>query len=183
MKKYFFILFIGILAFYGCNNKERGKYITEIDSMSATLDSLKTIANDTLGQNTQKMSQSVHKTIQIIKRNYNSDTVDLQWAKRIDAYKEIEDALSINSGNLAKAKQAIPEVQLKVADLRHDIKNGVNDRDKYQEFIDFEQAKVKDIKKVLSYYIETNIKYRERYDSLQPLMEKLSASFSRDSNE
>lgn len=172
-----------MITLYSCNNKNRGKYIKEIDSMSATLDSLKTIAYDTTGQNTQPILRSVHETIQKIKQNYSSDTIDLELVKKIDAYKEIENALSINSGNLAKAKQAIPEVQLKVDDLRHDVKNGVNDRDKYPEFIEFEKSKINDIRNVLSYYMETKIKYCERYDSLQPLMKEMEKSYSKALNE
>lgn len=183
MKGKFFIVLIGIIAFYSCNNENRGKYIKQIDSMSATLDSLKTIAYDTTDQNTQSISQSVHETILKIKQNYKSDTIDLQLAEKIDAYKEIENALSINSGNLAKAKQAIPEVQQKIVDLKHDVENGINDRDKYQEFIDFEKSKIDDIENVLSYYIKTKIEYRERFDSLHPLMKNVLDSYSKDSNE
>lgn len=183
MKVKLIIVLIGMIVLYSCNNKNREKYIKEVDAMAATLDSLKTIAYDTTESDIQPISQSVKTTLQKIKQNYNSDTIDLKTAKKIDAYKEIENALSINSGNLAKAKQAIPEVQEKVDDLRHDIKEGVNDRDKYQTFIDFEQSKIADIKNVLSYYIKTNVKYRKRYDSLQPLMKNMGDSFTENSNE
>ena len=183
MKGTIFILLIATITFFGCKNKDREKYIKEIDTMSATLDSLKTIAYDTTGQNIQPISQSVHQTIQQIKQKYSSDTIDLKTAKKIDAYKEIESAISINSGNLAKAKQAIPEVQQKIDDLRHDIENGVNDRDKYQEYIAFEKSKINDIEDVLSYYIKTKKKYQDRYDSLHPIMKNLGDAFSSKSNE
>lgn len=183
MKEKIFIILIVIISFYSCNNKNRGEYIKEIDRMATTLDSLKTVAYDTVGQNTQSIFHSVDETILKIKQNYNSDTIDLKLVKEIDAYKEIKNALSINSGNLAKTKQAISEVLVKVADLKHDVENGVNDRDKYQVFIDFEQSKINDIENVLSYYIKNKLKYRERYDSLQPLMKNVIDTFSKAPNE
>ncbi len=183
MRGTIFILLIAMTTLYSCKNKDRENYIQEIDEMSATLDSLKIIAYNTTGQSIQPISQSVHQTVQQIKQNYNADTIDLQTAKKIDAYKEIESAISINSGNLAKAKQAIPEVQQKIEDLKHDIENGVNDRDKYQEYIAFEKSKIKDIENVLSYYIKTKRSYQDRYDSLHPIMKNMAATFFSASNE
>ena len=90
-----------------CGNESKQNHLQEVNKMEAVLDSLHVLAFNT---SSSSMSQddlitSVQNTLQNLKKNYNSDTIDYELAKKLDAYKEIENALSINTGNLAKAKQ------------------------------------------------------------------------------
>jgi hypothetical protein len=73
-------------------------------------------------------------------------------------------------------KQSIPEVRQKVEDLKHDIDNGVGEREKYEEYINFEKKKIADIEEVLNYYLETRNKFYNRYDSLHPIVTNFADS-------
>lgn len=168
------VFFVSVLI-VSCN-QEKHKHLLEIEKMENTLDSLYTIAYDTTQQNAQRITHSVKETILKLKNGYEKDTLNLDLVKKIERYKEIDDVLLINSGNIAKVKQAIPEVQKNLENLKHDIKNGINDRERYIEFINFEQSKINDIKSILNYYFQTLDEFTKRYDSLHPIINHLGDS-------
>lgn len=167
----FFILLMGLL-FSSCKDQQKEKYLTRLDNLHQSLDSMKTIVQNTHPSKLDSISHIVSTTLTAIKKNYKNDTISLDFANKIEAYKEIVSAFSTNSGNLAKVETTIPVVLKKVHDLRHDIDNGVNDRDKYNEFVSYEEKNEKQIKAILTYYISTNKKYVRQFDSLQPIMKK-----------
>jgi chromosome segregation ATPase len=183
MKLKLFAVLLLSISISSCSNTDKNKYITEINAMEITLDSLKSIANDTTKQNSTEIVMSVRQTIANVKKNYMPDTIDYDLAEKMNSYKEIRKVISRNSGNLAKAKQAIPEVQIKLADLKHDVENGVNDREKYEEYINYEKSKIEEIKTVLSYYLETTEVYYKRYDSLHPIIKNFGDSLERVSHD
>jgi len=183
MKLKIFVISILSISIASCSNTDKKKYIAEINKMEDTLDSLSSIAFDTTRQDPGKMVLSVRETIADVKENYLPDTIDYELAEKMNSYKEIRKTISKNSGNLAKAKQSIPEVQEKLADLKHDVQNGVNDRDKYAEYISYERGKIEEIKHVLSYYLETTEESYKLYDSLHPIIKNLGASLEEESHE
>ena len=133
--------------------------LAEIQTMHNTLDSLESITeNNRIDTLTQLVDYIKTNTEEVI-NNYYTDTIDYAVAKMMNNYKDTRKAFSKNSGNLAKARQAIPEVRESLNDLRHDIEHGVGQRDKYEEFVGFEKGKVKQIKEILTYYLETKEKY------------------------
>ena len=183
MRWYFFAIMAMFIAITSCENDNKKELLSEIDDMENTLDSLAVIAFDTSGYNNSQMIASVRATILNVKKHYVADTIDYELAENMNAYKDIRKGTSKNSGNLAKAKQSIPEVQQKLDDLKHDIENGVNDRDKYEEFISYEKSKVYEIKEVLKYYVKTRNKYNNRYDSLHPIIKNFGDSLAKISND
>jgi chromosome segregation ATPase len=183
MKWYFVVVAAFGLVITSCKNDNKKELLSEIDKMENTLDSLETITNDTIRYDPSEIIASVRATILNVKKHYIADTIDYKLANQMNSYKEIRKVISKNSGNLAKAKQTIPEVQQKLDDLKHDIENGVNDRDKYQEFINFEKSKIHEIEEVLKYYIQTTDKYYTRYDSLHPIIKNLGDSLVKISND
>lgn len=175
----FFFLLVGVLLFLSsCKDQVKSHFITEVEQLEITLDSLETIAFDSKTRQDGGIILSVQETIALIKENYELDTLSMEGVEKIDGYQEIEYAMTVNSGNLAKAKQAIPEVKIKLKELKHDIKHGVNSREKYQDFINFEKEKIEDIGEILAYYMKNKKKYENRYDSLYPFIRNFSDSMS-----
>jgi DNA repair ATPase RecN len=178
MKWYFVAAAVFGLFITSCKNENKKELLSEIDRMEIKLDSISNVANDTARYVAENIVTSVRATILKVKRNYMPDTIDYILANQMNSYKEIRKAVSKNTGNLAKVKQTIPEVQKKLEDLKHDIENGVNDRDKYQDFINYEKSKIAEIEQVLSYYIETTNKYYNSYDSLHPIISRVADSLA-----
>ena len=183
MKLELIVALVLTISITSCSNTDKKKHLSEINTMETTLDSLSAIAFDTTRPNTTKIVASVRETIAHVKEYYMPDTIDYILANQMNSYKEIRKVISRNSGNIAKAKQAIPEVKQKLADLKHDIENGVNDREKYDAYINYEKAKIEEIESVLSYYLETTDEYFKRYDSLHPIIKNLGDSLERASHD
>lgn len=172
-----------ILGNSGCQDQHKVQHIAELNEMQSTLDSISSLVNDTNRRNTHTINMAVRNTIIQVKDNYLPDTINYEVAERMNDYKEIRKALSSNSGNYAKVKQAIPEVQQKIKDLKHDIENGVGNRDKYEEYIQFERKKIQDIQEIFSYYRKTNKKFINRFDSLHPIVSSFADSLTEINNE
>ena len=161
---------------FACKDEQKSKHLAEINAMEQDLDSLSLVANDTSGRVPYNVNMSVQNTILKVKNNYLPDTINYAVAEMMNDYKEIRKAVMSNSGNLAKVKQSIPEVQQKVKDLKHDIENGVGEREKYEEYVNFEKKKIADIEEVLDYYLKTKTKFYNRYDSLHPIVSNFADS-------
>lgn len=161
------IILLSILI-WGCKDQEKSSYLEEIEVMTTKLDSLDTIAKNQKADSIPRIVRTIEETIGRVKKNYIADTIDLELAAMMNSYKDAQKSLSSNTGNLAKAKDAIPEVKEKLEHLKHDIENGVGDREKYQEYINFEGSKIQEIESILEYYIETNKKYLEQFKNAHP---------------
>lgn len=172
--KYFFIILP--FLYLGCKDQEKSSYLEEINEISSNLDSLEVVSNNQKTDSIPIIVNTIEKTISKVKNNYVADTIDLELAALMNRYKDAKKSLSSNSGNLAKTRDAIPEVKGKLEDLRHDIENGVGDREKYEEYIDFEKNKVQEIDSILSYYIKTNRKYLEQFSNAHPQVKHFADS-------
>jgi hypothetical protein len=157
MTKYIIIFFV--LSLVSCQDKAKTKMLDEIDAMHSSLDSLEIVADENRIDTLTFLIEYIKSNTSQVKKNYYSDTVDYEIADMMNTYKSTRKAFAKNSGNLAKARQAIPEVKESLDNLAHDIKNGVGQREKYEEFVGFEREKLNQIKEILTYYMETKEKY------------------------
>lgn len=173
------IITFPVLLLVACADEHQKEYLMKVEELSTSVETLEkeiiTIQKDREENKTdQEIIEIVQSTLQSIKENYNSDTIELDLAKKLDAYQEIEEALSVNSGNFAKTKQAINEIKESLNNLHHDIEKGVNDRASYQRFIDFETEKIDNIQKILAYYKEQADSYISKFEELHPEIENFN---------
>ncbi|MEX1191220.1 MAG: hypothetical protein WEA99_04550 [Brumimicrobium sp.] len=163
-------IIIGFIILSGCQDKKKQTYLKEINAMDFKIDSLDKVSKEKRVDTINSIVMSVRSTISSVKDVYFADTIDMKIATMMNEYKEIRKVLSSNTGNISKATKALPEVKQKLKDLEHDINEGVGEREKYQEYINYEKNKIEEIESLLDYYIITNDKYISRYDSLHPLV-------------
>lgn len=156
-----------IFSFFACQDKERNKLIQNIDKMNSALDSMKTVADESQIDTLHLLIEHIKSNTSEVKKHYFADTVDYEVADMMNNYKEVRKALATNSGNLSKVRQSIPEVKESLENLRHDISHGVGERDRYEEYLNFEAEKVEKIKEILTYYLETKSKYLTLYEETE----------------
>jgi chromosome segregation ATPase len=168
MSFYKYLIILLPFLIWGCKDQEKSAYLEEIEVMTSKIDSLDIISKNQNSDSIPQVVKTIEKTIDKVKSNYVADTIDLELAALMNRYKDAKKSLSSNTGNLSKAKGAIPEVKEKLEHLKHDIENGVGDREKYQEYINFEKNKIQEIESILSYYIKTNKKYLKQFKNDHP---------------
>lgn len=172
--KYFLPLAFSFFLFVGCKDAQHEVYLNEIDELQNQLnemDSLSRIHNlDTLGQ----ITGNIRLVTLRVQNNYFPDSIDMEIAGMMNAYKMVRKKLESNSGNLAKVKVAIPEVQKTLEDLAHDIDNGVGEREKYNDHLNFERDKVNQIKELLDFYIKTKEEAMTLFAEVGPKVEAFS---------
>lgn len=173
-RKYLIILLP--LLFWGCQDQQKSAYLNDLEKMNVKLDSLAVVSQNQRTDSSRQVINSIEMTIERVKENYFADTIDLELAAMMNSYKDAQKVLSSNTGNLAKARDAIPEVQEKVQHLQHDIENGAGDRERYTEYINFEKDKIEEIETILDYYISTNQEYINKYRTIHPKVKNFADS-------
>ena len=157
MMKYLYLL--PLLFLFSCQDKAKKEMLIEIEEMQVSLDSLSELADHHRIDTLLNLIEYVKLNTKEVVKYYYADTVDYSVANMMNDYKETRKAFSKNSGNLAKVRQAIPEVKESLENLSHDITHGVGQREKYEGFVAYERGKISQIKELLTYYIETKEKY------------------------
>jgi hypothetical protein len=148
-----FAVFLMLAVLLGsCKDAEKDAYLLEIDQMNLQLDSLWNEIEQNNIDTLKGISNTVELVIAKVQKNYFPDSIDLEIAGMMNIYKGIKKSLERNSGNLAKAKAAIPEIKETLGNLKHDIENGAGNREQYAENVEYERGKVNRVNELLSFY-------------------------------
>ena len=163
---------IGICALFlsSCMDLKTSKQLEAIESMNQTIDSLETVFNDNKLDSVAKISLNAYGVENRIKNNYNSDTINMELGRKMDAFKVMRRNLKPLGKALTIIPTSIAEERVKLKELQADIENGNNKREKYDEYVSFEKAKVDQLKTLVSEYVqikESSLKtYNELYEEL-----------------
>jgi hypothetical protein len=170
-------LFIALISLLGsCTDLQKEEQLAKIDKMNQHLDSLKeefkTHTIDTLPQ--LKLSTS---TVELrIKNNLMLDNVDMEFGRKMDAYKRMRRAFKPLGEAFKKVKKGIEEEQEALKNLYSDIENGYGERAKYEEYLAFESDKITKISVLLNDYIEQKEVIFKTYSKLHDELYTFSMS-------
>ena len=144
----------------------KAEELASIESLHKSLDSITTVLIENNFTEIDDFTIESLEIAQKIKDNYNSDTINLTFAKKLDAYREmllsfqpLKKAYSLLLKNTKKEKISLTK-------LKDDIINGNGERAKYQEFIHFEKIKTQQIRQLLSDYVIERKKTIETHQKL-----------------
>ena len=158
------------LLLSSCMDLKTSEQLETIESMSQTIDSLETAFNENKLDSVAKISLNAYGVENRIKNNYNSDTIDMELGRKMDAFKVMRRNLKPLGKALTTIPASIEEERVKLKELQTDIENGNNKREKYDEYISFEEAKVEQLKTLVSEYVQikdVSLKtYNELYEEL-----------------
>jgi hypothetical protein len=150
--KFAFILLV-LIGLCSCTDLKKGDQIISIDEMSASLDSLQTIL---LNNDYTLISDYTDQANEIdirIKTNYESDTVDLIFAKKLDAFNIMRKSFDILKMANLQLNSDLEVEKVILEKLKRDIEKGNGLRDKYHDYIAFEKEKVLTLISSISEYI------------------------------
>jgi chromosome segregation ATPase len=152
MKRYFAVFLMLAVLLGSCKDAEKDAYLAEIEQMNLQLDSLWNEIEQNKTDTLKVVTNTIDLVIAKVQKNYFPDSIDLEIAGMMNLYKGIKKTLDRNSGNLAKAKAAIPEIKETLGNLKHDIENGAGNREQYAENVEYERGKVNRVDELLSFY-------------------------------
>jgi hypothetical protein len=192
LNKALILLGILFLTLVSCTDFDRKEQLKQIANMKQTVDSLQKNLEinriDTLaGLRTAVMNLELR-----IRNNYTADTIDIELSKKMAQYQTVKKFFvaekeeggeneSLNSQTLGAAylvvKNGLLQEQKTLDLLKSDIENGNGERNKYNEYLQFEQNKVKQLAILLDDYKKHKDKvlkmFFDVYNELDPFVKSL----------
>jgi hypothetical protein len=192
LNKALILLGILFLTLVSCTDFDRKEQLKQITNMKQTVDSLQKNLEinriDTLaGLRTAVMNLELR-----IRNNYTADTIDIELSKKMAQYQTVKKFFvaekeeggeneSLNSQTLGAAylvvKNGLLQEQKTLDLLKSDIENGNGERNKYNEYVQFEQNKVKQLTILLDDYKKHKDKvlkmFFDVYNELDPFVKSL----------
>jgi hypothetical protein len=195
------VLLVTALIFVACGDLDKTKHLKAIAQMEKSLDSMDVVLKENRLDTLAGIQIAANSLLTRIKTYYSSDTVDVELGKKMDQFKRVMRSIKPKKGRVQNKNNdttvivmanrsigngfsvvhtGVREEKLTLAVLKKDIENGNGRRDKYAEYIKFEQDKVHQLQVLLKAYVDhknlTIKEFNEIYSELNAysleLMEK-----------
>ena len=170
----FGILLVVFSCLFSCSDIEKDRQVKKINVLTNSVEKLKIALTQYKISNVPEKKLAVYTVIKRIKSYYFTDTIDYQFAKKMNSYKVVKKSLNNLDGDYEKIRIALREEKIALRKLKSDVINGFGQREKYDEYISFEKNKTKKIKSLLDEYIYKKKEFTIAFDSLHPLLNDYS---------
>jgi len=170
----FGILLVIFSILFSCSDIEKDRQVKKINGLTKSVEKLKIALTQYKISNVPEKKLAVYTVIKRIKSYYFTDTIDYQFAKKMNSYKVVKTSLKNLDGDYEKIRIALREEKIALRKLKSDIINGFGQREKYDEYISFEKNKTKKIKILLDEYIYKKKEFAIAFDSLHPVLNDYS---------
>jgi len=161
-----------------CSDIERDTQKEQVNALNTEIDQIdrefKEIQIDTISA----LESSTYQVESRIKKNYHSDTVDIVLGKKMDDYKRMRRMLGQLGKSGAQLKLSINEEKEQLVKLLSDIEQGFGKRELYNDYIQFEKHKVKQIGILLEDYKRGRHEVLVIYDKLHDELMNYSMSLN-----
>ena len=170
----FGILLVIFSCLFSCSDIEKDRQVKKINVLTNSVEKLKIALSQNKISNVPEKKLAVYTVIKRIKSYYFTDTIDYQFAKKMNSYKVARKSLIILDSDYEKIRIGLREEKIALRKLKSDVLNGFGQREKYDEYISFEKNKTKKIKILLDEYIYKKKEFTIAFDSLHPVLNDYS---------
>ena len=170
----FGILLVIFSFLFSCSDIEKDRQVKKINGLTNSVEKLKITLTQNKISDVPEKKLAVYTVIKRIKSYYFTDTIDYQFAKKMNSYKAARKSLIILDSDYEKIRIALREEKITLRKLKSDVLNGFGQREKYDEYISFEKNKTKKIKSLLDKYIYKKKEFTIAFDSLHPVLNDYS---------
>jgi chromosome segregation ATPase len=167
MKKSIVLGLLLILNF-ACADLKKEQLIEKIHGLNGRLDNLEVKLKDSRIDEVASIKNNTMQTELRIKQNLHLDTVNMELAQKLDAYKLMRRSIKPLMQQYVKISQGIKEEKHVLKELKNDIKNGRGERNRYKEYIEFERQKVGQLTALLTDFMRAKNKFFADYKRLYP---------------
>ena len=170
----FGILLVIFSFLFSCSDIEKDRQVKKINGLTNSVEKLKITLTQNKISDVPEKKLAVYTVIKRIKSYYFTDTIDYQFAKKMNSYKAARKSLIILDSDYEKIRIALREEKITLRKLKSDVLNGFGQREKYDAYISFEKNKTKKIKSLLDEYIYKKKEFTIAFDSLHPVLNDYS---------
>jgi len=162
---------------FSCSDIEQSEQKEQVKGLDKELDQIESTFKEIQIDTISALKSSTYQVENRIKKNYHSDTVDIVFGKKMDDYKRMRRMLGPLGKSGAQLKQSIKEEKEQLVKLLSDIEQGFGKRELYNDYIQFEKHKVKQIGILLEDYKSIRHEILVIYDELHDELMNYSMSF------
>ena len=173
MKKFILLLVLGLLCF-SCVDFNRDQLLQKVAKMDQQLLVLEGKLQDDRMKDVSTIKLNTIQTELLVKQNLHLDTINMELAKKLDAYKLMRRSIKPLLQQYLKVREGIKEEKRVLKQLTKDIKEGRGARNRYAEYIRFERQKVSQLKALTTEYLRSKEKFFKDYARLYPPIEAFS---------
>mgnify|MGYP006924836877 FL=1 len=178
--KQFLFFSLSVLLFVSCSDLKKQDQLKTIDQLSKTVDSIQKIVLKSEIDSIIYRKTATQDVELRIKQNFHSDTLNLALGKKMDAYKVMRRKFGPLSRTYNTLKTGSADELNTLNLLKNDINSGSGERDKYNEFIQFEKNKVEQLSIILTDYLKEKDKTLAVYKQLHPELLAFSLALIKD---
>jgi len=173
MKKFILLLFVSVLTF-ACVDFNRDQLLRKVAKMNQHLLDLEGKLKDPRMNDVSTIKVNTMQTELRVKQNLHLDTINMELAKKLDAYKVMRRSIKPMLQQYLNVKQGIEEEKRVLKQLRKDINEGRGERNRYAEYIRFERQKVSQLSSLTTEFLHAKEQFFKDYALLYPPIEAFS---------
>ena len=147
-----------MITFFSCSDLNKGEQLKAIENIQKSIDSVETVLIETSFDEVDRYFKDAKIVQSRIKENYNSDTISMDLAIKLDKYKNLVLKTPILQKSYFKIVKDTENFKTSVSKLYLDIENGNGNRAEYDKYISDELQNIKLLRELLVKY-NTERKY------------------------
>ena len=167
-------ILVTTVLFVGCSDLKKTEQLKSISLMKSSLDSLEKVVRANEIDTIAALMVATNSVELRIKNYYDSDTINIELGKKMNAYKVMRRSLNPLGRSYSTLNKGIKDQQEQLNNLRLDIENGNGKRNEYDSYISHEQSKLNQLKSVLDAYIVEKNKTMRTFHELHPYLDSFS---------
>ncbi len=142
--KYFTFIVLGLVLLTACNPQTKyAEELKEIDAYTQKLDSIEIILNGIDFDSLAYMQETASSNEKLIKRFYVSDTIDQNFAQKLDYNKSVRKLLKGALNERDKMFDELNALKTQFANLKTDILNGQYSKEQINNYLSVEKSDTK----------------------------------------
>jgi len=159
-------MFVGLMS---CSDLSRPDQLQRLEILNDSIDSMEVLISESEPSDLDAMIQ-LSQEVSGKFEQLGLDTIDYEFAIRLDRFKRMGTSCAKVKFSFEQQKLDLEEERTAVENLINDINAGNGRRDKYDEYIAFEEEKVAKLSVRLNEYLDELNEAIDAYDELSILL-------------
>lgn len=171
MRRYSFII-AALFLLSACADVERNKQLSALDELHDQLESIGQQVADHRCDTLNTWLEHVHAVQDDIRENYHTDTLSLDFARKLDEFKQMTFDLEQYQRLQLQLDSLLDPQRNALEQLQTDISNGSGKTVKYREYVEFERKRIQVLQTLGDSLVANKIRSFKAYNGVYNEMQK-----------